>query len=65
MFRIIKETVNPKIKMTYHGERQGAEEPGIMPRFLNAIFDIVRENSTKFDFKVPENILPKQILLGR
>lgn len=26
--------------------------PGIMPRSFNAIFDITRENSSKFEFKV-------------
>ncbi|XP_034025701.1 kinesin-like protein KIN-14I isoform X2 [Thalassophryne amazonica] len=26
--------------------------PGIMPRSFNAIFDIIKENSTKFEFKV-------------
>lgn len=28
------------------------KNPGIMPRAFNAIFDIIQENSTKFDFKV-------------
>lgn len=34
------------------------KSPGIMPRSFNAIFDIIRENSNKFDFKVPDSVSP-------
>lgn len=34
------------------------KNPGIMPRSFHAIFDIIRENGTKFDFKVTESLLP-------
>lgn len=30
------------------------KNPGIMPRSFNAIFDMTRENSNKFDFKVTD-----------
>ncbi|XP_022608420.1 kinesin-like protein KIN-14E [Seriola dumerili] len=33
------------------------KNPGIIPRSFNAIFDIIRENSTKFDFKVSAYML--------
>ncbi|GAA6220911.1 kinesin-like protein KIN-14I isoform X1 [Lates japonicus] len=33
------------------------KNPGIMPRSFSAIFDIMRENSTKFDFKVSAYML--------
>ncbi|XP_070819945.1 uncharacterized protein [Chaetodon trifascialis] len=33
------------------------KNPGIMPRSFNAIFDFIRENSTKFDFKVSAYML--------
>ncbi|XP_037834484.1 kinesin-like protein KIN-14E [Kryptolebias marmoratus] len=33
------------------------KNPGIMPRTFNAIFDIMQENSTKFDFKVSAYML--------
>ncbi|XP_029295905.1 putative LOC110439812 homolog [Cottoperca gobio] len=33
------------------------KNPGIMPRSFNAIFDIIRESSTKFDFKVSAYML--------
>ncbi|XP_047236778.1 kinesin-like protein KIN-14E [Girardinichthys multiradiatus] len=33
------------------------KNPGIMPRSFNAIFDIMRENSSKFDFKVSAYML--------
>ncbi|XP_071387506.1 uncharacterized protein [Centroberyx affinis] len=33
------------------------KNPGIMPRAFNAIFDIIQENSTKFDFKVSAYML--------
>ncbi|XP_044053142.1 kinesin-like protein KIN-14I isoform X2 [Siniperca chuatsi] len=33
------------------------KNPGIMPRSFNAIFDMIRENSTKFDFKVSAYML--------
>ncbi|KAM3611456.1 uncharacterized protein V6R79_018819 [Siganus canaliculatus] len=33
------------------------KNPGIMPRSFNAIFDIIQENSTKFDFKVSTYML--------
>lgn len=28
------------------------KNPGIIPRSFSAIFDIIQENNTKFDFKV-------------
>ncbi|KAI3371893.1 hypothetical protein L3Q82_006766 [Scortum barcoo] len=33
------------------------KNPGIMPRSFNAIFDMIRENSNKFDFKVSAYML--------
>lgn len=33
------------------------KNPGIMPRSFNAIFDIIRENNTKFNFKVSAYML--------
>uniref|UniRef100_A0A3Q1CC97 Kinesin-like protein n=1 Tax=Amphiprion ocellaris TaxID=80972 RepID=A0A3Q1CC97_AMPOC len=33
------------------------KNPGLMPRSFNAIFDIIRENSSKFDFKVSAYML--------
>ncbi|KAG7241496.1 hypothetical protein INR49_025697, partial [Caranx melampygus] len=33
------------------------KNPGIMPRSFNAIFDIIQENSSKFDFKVSAYML--------
>ncbi|XP_026176871.1 putative LOC110439812 homolog [Mastacembelus armatus] len=33
------------------------KHPGIIPRSFNAIFDIIQENSTKFDFKVSAYML--------
>ncbi|KAM8760480.1 putative LOC110439812 homolog [Acanthopagrus schlegelii] len=33
------------------------KKPGIMPRSFNAIFDLIRENSNKFDFKVSTYML--------
>uniref|UniRef100_A0A671W4L5 Si:dkey-96l17.6 n=1 Tax=Sparus aurata TaxID=8175 RepID=A0A671W4L5_SPAAU len=33
------------------------KKPGIMPRSFNAIFDLMRENSNKFDFKVSAYML--------
>ncbi|KAK7934228.1 hypothetical protein WMY93_005124 [Mugilogobius chulae] len=33
------------------------KNPGIMPRSFNAIFDIIRENNTKFEFKVSAYML--------
>lgn len=35
------------------------KKPGIMPRSFNAIFDLIRENSNKFDFKVTNSMSPK------
>lgn len=32
------------------------KNPGIIPRSFNGIFDIIRENSTKFNFKVTDSI---------
>lgn len=34
------------------------KNPGIIPRSFNAIFDIIRDNSTKFDFKVIDSMSP-------
>ncbi|KAK6306641.1 hypothetical protein J4Q44_G00235660 [Coregonus suidteri] len=41
---------------TMVGDRD-QKSPGIMPRAFNAIFDILQENATKFDFKVSVNML--------
>lgn len=38
------------------------KNPGIMPRSFNAIFDMIQENSNKFDFKVTYTILLMQLL---
>lgn len=42
------------------------KNPGIIPRAFNAMFDIMRENSSKFSFKVADIISPayKQTMFG-
>lgn len=38
------------------------KNPGIMPRSFNAIFDIIQENSSKFDFKVRTSHYPPPLV---